>query len=119
MTFESDEEDDDIEDETDRIYHEPFQAKTTITDYILQSEEAAKFFTGLEACHRHTLWELCERWRDNLEIFGTKCFSRELRSMSVSCQFLLTLYILRHNRKYTDLAYQFKIQKRLISNVFK
>ena len=47
-----------------------------------------------------------------------KLESGEQKSLSVSCQFLMTLLILRRNRLYQDVAHQFDLDRNLVSNVF-
>ena len=99
----------------------PVTNKTAIKDYILQSEPAAKFYTGISKCNQEALWNLIGPAKTQLTIIGCKrkTISGKLRSMCIESQFLLTLLILRRDRAYTDISFQFGISRGLIAKVFK
>ena len=93
--------------------------RTPVTQKILASEERAKMFTGLEKYDRETLWLYFKDDRDNLRMLDTDYTSGKM-TISVSCQFLLTLAILRRNYKYCEASEIFNVgSERLVSIIFR
>ena len=103
---------------SEKLYQK-LKAKRAIRDYILQSEKAAKFYTGLSKCHQETVWNFLGAAKSQLKIMDTKIISGRMKSMCIESQFLLTFMILRRNRNYTDVAIQFNVSAQLVSRVFK
>lgn len=107
----------------------PNKPKTPVTSFILstgpgnkilQSSAKAKFFTGLDEYDRNSVWGLLEDCRENLSMLNKTSKSGTMRSVSVECQFLLTLTILRRNYGYQEAAYIFKINNPdIVQCVFK
>ena len=94
--------------------------KSPICDFILESEDKAKFYTGLDKYHRNIIWDLLGDTKSELTLIGRENVkSGKLRCMTLECQFLLTLMILRMNYTYTDLSYKFKLSETTITSVFK
>ena len=104
-------------------------AKTYVTTFILsigaantilQKAAKAKFFTGLDEYDRNSVWELLPACKENLSMLNKNSKSGTMRSVSVSCQFLLTLTILRRNYGYQEAGYLFKINNAdIVQCVFK
>lgn len=90
-----------------------------VAKFVEDSTASAFFYTGLKEEHRNILWDFLGDAKTNLTIFKTNRKSSELRSLSVKSQFLLTLLILRRDRKFSDCAFHFKIGKVLVGRVFK
>ena len=93
--------------------------KTPICDMVLKNERSAKFYTGLYKYQRRSLWNFLGKAKWELEIIGMKQKSGSLKNLSVECQFLMTLLILRKDRAFEDIALQFELQHRTVSKVFK
>ena len=100
----------------------PKKAKTPVCDFLLVKEAKAKFYTGLGEKKRRVWWEFMSDCKSDLEIIGhpEKKKTGELLSLSVECQFLMTLVILRRNQTYTEISLLFDIgNSNLVSQVFK
>ena len=90
-----------------------------ICDWIEKNEKSAKFYTGLYKYQRTSLWNFLGKAKSELDIIGIGKKSGELKKLSIRCQFLMTLLILRRDRCFQDVALQFDIEHETISNVFK
>ena len=93
--------------------------KRPVSRYVLSNAAKAKCLTGLDEYDRITIWEHLGEARDSLQIIGKDYKSGDMRCMSTSCQFLLTLLILRRNYDYKEAGYMFGISADTISCVFK
>ena len=100
----------------------PKKAKTPVCNFLLVREAKAKFYTGLGEKKRRVWWEFLSDCKSELEIIGhpEKKKTGELLSLSVECQFLMTLMILRRNQTYTEISLLFNIGNSiLVGQVFK
>jgi hypothetical protein len=88
---------------------------------FLQDEKKAKFFTGLNKEQRASLYDFLGEAKEMLTIIGRKppTMTGALRSLSVKCQFLMTLMILRRNKTYQEVAMLFDVTTSVVSEVFK
>jgi hypothetical protein len=98
--------------------------KKPVSDYLLnhnENDQKATFYTGLNKEKRDALWEFLGDAKYQLEMIGKKptTISCDLRNISVQCQFLMTLEILRRNRSYQELYHHYWINPGLISQIFK
>jgi hypothetical protein len=90
-----------------------------VKHFIEASPQRAFFYTGLTDEHRKILWDFLGDIKDKLQIYKVRAKSGDIRTISVKSQFLLTLLILRRNRKFTDCALHFNLGKVLVGRVFK
>ena len=75
--------------------------------------------TGIDKFDRETLWIYFKNDRDNLTMIDQNYTSGQM-SISVGCQFLLTLAILRRNYKYCEASELFNVgSERLVSLIFR
>ena len=95
------------------------RSKTPICDWIEKNERSARFYTGLYKYQRKSLWNFLGIAKSQLNIIGMDVTSGSLRNLSVRCQFLMTLVILRRDRCFEDIALQFDMKPETISKVFK
>ena len=93
--------------------------RRAVKEFILTSEKHAKFYTGLMKPHHEALWNLLGDARSQLSILNSKKTSGQISAMCLESQFLMTLYILRRDRAYMDVALQFNISHITISRIFK
>jgi hypothetical protein len=91
----------------------------SVAKFIEQSDKCAHFYTGLTKEQRETLWDFLGGVKDELLIYKTGTKSGQLRTISVRSQFLLTLMILRRNRRFTDIHFHFHIGQALVGRIFK
>ena len=93
--------------------------RTPVSQKMLTSEARARFFTGIDLFDRETLWIYFKDDRDNLTMIDQDYTSGKM-SISVGCQFLLTLAILRRNYKYCEASEIFNVgSERLVSLIFR
>ena len=98
--------------------------RTTISEMILKSEEQSHFFTGLDKWSRQALWDFLGEAKYSLSIYhytsksGKQRKSGDLRALSVQCQFLMTLMILRRNYYFEEVSRLYNVNKYLVSKVF-
>ncbi len=92
-----------------------------IATFVLDSEERALVLTGLRDYERQSLWCFLGEAKFELQIIGRKAIvkSRDLRSLSVKCQFLLTLIVLRRNYTFKEIAVTYKVGRKVVSQVFR
>jgi hypothetical protein len=95
--------------------------KTPVSDHILQSDKHAYFFTGLHKMSRQSLWDFLGDAKNELTLFGSNPPKKtsELRGISIECQFILTLTILKRNKTFEELHLDYHLSTDLISQVFK
>ena len=81
----------------------------------------AKFFTGLARKQRRFLWDFLGPAKYHLQVWGRQpCFvNSQIRDLSVECQFLLTLMILRRNKTFQECQFHFGVSDTEISQIFK
>ena len=90
------------------------RTKFPVSSFILRDEARignsfrAHFFTGLDRYDRETLWLFLGKDKWKLQMIDQDYLSGDL-FISVQCQFLLTLAILRRNYNYTEAAEIFGI----------
>ena len=98
------------------IIHKP----TPICNMILKSDSCSKFYTGLTRNQRMCLWDFLGEAKDKLSIIGTEgTLSGQIQCMSLDCQFLMTLLILRRDRLFEDIAFQFDLDRNVVARIFK
>ncbi len=99
----------------------PAQPKTPVKDFVLSNEKRAFFFTGMKKHERDSLWNFLGPAKNVLEILdrSPKTTSGQLMSMSVECQFLLLLLILRRNKTFLELSLTFCVSRPLVSQIFR
>ena len=98
------------------------KAKTPVCDFLLETEARAKLYTGYGEKQRRVWWEFLTDCKGDLEVIGhpKKKKTGELFELSIECQFLLTLEILRRNTSFKEASIKYKIANPdLISQVFK
>ena len=90
--------------------------------FIEANKTDSKKFTGLDAYDRDNLWQFLGDAKYHLRMIDhqDECLSGEMSSLSVKCQFLLTLMILRRNYDYSEAGQLFGgVSARIVSSVFK
>ena len=93
--------------------------RTPVSQKILTTEARARMLTGIDKFDRETLWIYFKNDRDNLTMIDQNYTSGQM-SISVGCQFLLTLAILRRNYKYCEASELFNVgSERLVSLIFR
>ncbi len=97
------------------------KAKAPIKEFVLQTEKRAFFFTGLKKHERECLWNFLGDAKLRLEILDRtpKTLSCNLKSLSIECQFLLLLIVLRRNKTFLEISVTFFISPQLVSQVFR
>ena len=97
------------------------KSRTPVCDFIYRDEAGAKFYTGLSQKQRQILWEFLGPAKHNLQVWGrrTGFINSEIRSLSVECQFLLCLIILRRDKAFEECHHLFGISDTVASQVFK
>lgn len=99
---------------------EKLRSSQSLSAFILESEEKAQYYTGLDKTSRDAIWNFLGEAKDHLHIFGTKKLtSGKMKKLSVSDQFLLTLFKLRCNYPYADLEYRYGVNRKTLARVFK
>ena len=93
--------------------------RSAIRNFILSSEKRGKFYTGLTKTHHEALWNFLGSARSQLSVLNSKKTSGKLAAMCIESQFLMTLFILRRDRAYMDVALQFNISHVTVSRIFK
>ena len=83
--------------------------KHPVTDWVLsngaktlRATEKAYRVTGLDEYDRTSIWNLLGTAKFKLSMLGRNYTSGSMRSVSIDCQFLLTLAILRRNYEYIE-----------------
>ena len=96
-------------------------SKTPVSDLVLEDESIAQFFTGLTKEKRTVLYDFLGEAKHSLQLLGRKegAISGNVRSMSIQCQFLLTLVILRRNKTYKECGYLFHVSVSEVSEIFR
>lgn len=94
---------------------------TPICNMILKSDKCSKFYTGLTKNQRVCLWNFLGESKDKLTMIGMKkgTLSGKIGFMSVECQFLMTLLILRRDRLFQDISFQFDLNRNAVASIFK
>ena len=97
------------------------KSRTPVCDFIYRDKAGAKFYTGLNQKQREALWELCGAQKYQLQVWGRKpgFLNTQIQGLSVECQFLLCLLILRRDKPYKECKILFGKSVTLISQVFK
>ena len=97
------------------------KSRTPVCDFIYRDEAGAKFYTGLSQKQRQILWEFLGPAKHNLQVWGRRAgfINSEIRSLSVECQFLLCLIILRRDKAFEECHHLFGISDTVASQVFK
>ena len=86
------------------------RTKFPVSSFILRDESRIKnsfrahFFTGLDSYDRESLWLFLGEDKWKLQMIDQDCCSGNL-SISVECQFLLTLAILRRDYNYRSVNF--------------
>ena len=95
--------------------------KSNPISFFLNNEKKRHYFTGLDETQRWALWNFLGEAKDRLKMINMKhdTFSGELTCMTVECQFLLTLMVLRRNKKFEELRIVYEIANGTISSIFK
>ena len=90
-------------------------------DFIYRDEGGAEFYTGHSQQERKMLWDLLGPSKNMLEVWGKPegFLNNQIRDLSIECQFLITLMILRRNKTYTECGHQFDVCPTIVSMVFK
>ena len=90
-------------------------------DFIYRDEGGAEFYTGHSQQERKMLWDLLGPGKDLLQVWGKPegFLNNQIRDLSIECQFLITLMILRRNKTYTECGHQFGVCPTIVSMVFK
>ena len=85
--------------------------KHPVTDWVLsngaktlRATEKAYRVTGLDEYDRTSIWNLLGTAKFKLSMLGRNYTSGTMRSVSIDCQFLLTLAILRRNYDYIEVS---------------
>ena len=94
---------------------------TPVCDYIYREEGSAKFYTGHSVQERKIMWDLLGPDKYELQVWGKPAgfMNTQLRDLSVECQFLVTLIILKQNKSYKECGLMFGVCPDIISKVFK
>ena len=94
---------------------------TPVCDYLYREESAAEFYTGHSKQQREIMWNLIGPNKYKLQVWGRKAgfMNTQIRDLSVECQFLVTLMILKQNKSYKECGLMFGVCPDIISAVFK
>ena len=95
------------------------KSKTPVCDFLLKNEEKAQKWTGLDAYDRDLIYEHLGEAKFQLKILHMDYTSGDMRALSVPCQFLLTLAILRKGFDYGEFAHILDVGKSTVTKVFK
>ena len=93
--------------------------KTPVCDFLLKNEEKAQKWTGLDAYDRDLIYEHLGEAKFQLKILHMDYTSGDMRALSVPCQFLLTLAILRKGFDYGEFAHILDVGRATVTKVFK
>ena len=97
-----------------------FTPNTIVSRFIQANQSKSKMYTGLDEYDRETLWQYLGTDKYHLTMADQEgVLSGHMRKLSVKCQFLLTLMILRRDYDYTEIAGWFDVSDRIVSSVFK
>ena len=97
-----------------------FTPNTIVSRFIQANQSKSKMYTGLDEYDRETLWQYLGTDKYHLTMADQDgVLSGHMRKLSVKCQFLLTLMILRRDYDYTEIAGWFDVSDRIVSSVFK
>ena len=97
-----------------------FTPNTPVSRFIQANLIKSKMYTGLDEYDRETLWQYLGTDKYHLTMADQDgVLSGHMRKLSVKCQFLLTLMILRRDYDYTEIAGWFDVSDRIVSSVFK
>ena len=74
-----------------------------VCDYVYREESAAKFYTGHSKEERKIMWDLLGDVKYKLQVWGKPqgFLNTQIRDLSIECQFIVTLLILKQNVSYT------------------
>jgi hypothetical protein len=97
----------------------PKRDKDSVEKFVDKTPETCLFYTGLTRDQCEVLWNFLGDDRNDLLIFKSFRTSASLRTISIRSQFFLTLLILRRNRLFKDVAFQFNLGPHLVGKVFK
>ncbi len=97
------------------------EKRAPIRNFVLATPRRALVLTGLKTFERNALWEFLGEAKHQLQILGRKqvLTSSNLRALSVECQFLLCLMILRKNYTFEEMAVTYNLGRKLVSQVFR
>ena len=70
---------------------------------MYREESAAKFYTGHSQQERKIMWDLLGDVKYKLQVWGKPegFLNTQIRDLSIECQFIVTLLILKRNVSYT------------------
>ena len=92
-----------------------------VCDYVYREESAAKFYTGHSQQERKIMWDLLGDAKYKLQVWGRPqgFLNTQIRDLSIECQFIVTLLILKQNVSYTECGHRFGVCPTIISGIFK
>ena len=95
--------------------------KTPVCDFVYQEKGGARFYTGFGEKQRKALWDFLGPDKYKLQVWGRKpgFLNSQIRDLSVECQFLLCLLILRRNKSFEECYLLFGVSDTVISELFK
>lgn len=93
----------------------------TIIQWIFREISGYISETNFSKTERQCLWDLLGDVKSNLQVWGRPegFKNSQIRDLSVECQFLMFLMILRRNKTYRECGFLFQVDPTIISNVFK
>ena len=98
----------------------PKPKRTPISNFVLRSEKRAKYYTGLDKKSCIALWNFLGDCKSNLTVIGRNGVKTgDLTCMSLECQFLMTLMILRRNYDFSEIRYMFNLSFTSVTSVFR
>ena len=93
--------------------------KTPVCDFLLKNEEKTRKWTGLDEYDRTLIWDHLGDEKFHLQMLNLPYTSGDMRSLSVPCQFLLTLSILRKGFDYGEFSDIYGVSTTTVTKVFK
>ena len=93
--------------------------KKPVCNFLLKDKEKARRWTGLDEADRENIWDHLGEAKFKLKLLNLDYTSGDMRVLSVPCQFLLTLCILRKGFGYQEFADIFGVSTTIVTNVFK
>ena len=93
--------------------------RTPVCNFLLANEEKARKWTGLDEYDRTLIWNHLGDAKYKLKMLNLPFTSGDMRSLSVPCQYLLTLSILRKGFDYGEYSDIYGVSTTTVTKVFK
>ena len=90
-------------------------------EFIYRDISGARYYTGFSVRQRNSLWDFLGLAKYRLQVLGRRdgFINWQIQDLSIECQFLFFLTILRHNKTFEECHTLFGVSATIISQVFK